>query len=176
MRRIIVHVIVMFLAVTCSTAWAIPMATVGGIDTLLYATNLDNSGDATVLRWAEETVGFDLYYNSEEGKIEGYSSWIEVDDNPGVYALALTGNSAYFLVKTGKNAESPYTHFLFQNVMGPSWAVVNLNDHGIKNIGKVSHTSQFDAGSTPVPEPSTILLLGSGLLGLGLYGRKRKKV
>lgn len=27
----------------------------------------------------------------------------------------------------------------------------------------------------PVPEPSTILLLGSGLLGLGWYGRKRKK-
>lgn len=29
--------------------------------------------------------------------------------------------------------------------------------------------------SAPVPEPSTILLLGSGLAGLAWYGRKRKK-
>jgi len=27
----------------------------------------------------------------------------------------------------------------------------------------------------PIPEPSTLLLLGFGLLGLGLYGRKRRK-
>jgi len=30
-------------------------------------------------------------------------------------------------------------------------------------------------GSAPVPEPSTFLLLSGGLIGLGWYGRKRKK-
>ena len=36
-------------------------------------------------------------------------------------------------------------------------------------------TMEYVYEPAPVPEPSAILLLGSGLLGLGWYGRKRKK-
>lgn len=46
----------------------------------------------------------------------------------------------------------------------------SLNIDGGLNIDN----SRLDIAA-PVPEPSTIILLGSGLLGLGWYGRKRKK-
>lgn len=66
--------------------------------------------------------------------------------------------------------------------ISPDWATTMSDVYSteIRLIGSGSLEAGIDnfaltSVSAPVPEPSTILLLGGGLLGLGLYGRKRKK-
>ncbi|MBN2339233.1 MAG: PEP-CTERM sorting domain-containing protein [Acidobacteria bacterium] len=59
-----------------------------------------------------------------------------------------------------------------------TWQVTFVNNGG--NNPGLSHFSLYirpddPVGYTPVPEPSSLLLIGSGILGLGVLGRKRMK-
>jgi hypothetical protein len=82
---------------------------------------------------------------------------------------SISGDHLYLLVKDGQ-AVAPYW-YLFD--------LTRLGWNGIDNItldgfwpdkGALSHVNIY--GSAPVPEPSTMLLLGSGLVGLAAF-RKR---
>ena len=62
---------------------------------------------------------------------------------------------------------SPYVGFNLRSYTG-----TNVFSSLEYNYG---HPSQLSVTTSPVPEPSTIVLMGLGLVGLAGYGRKKIK-
>ena len=64
---------------------------------------------------------------------------------------------------------------LFDHPTGPGTGPF----YSISAIAVITHTgagvSSFDAETTQVPAPATLLLLGGGLLGGALYARRQRK-
>lgn len=160
------------------SAWALTIhggtIDVGSVDTKIGETTL-LSGDAAELGWVQSLLGSDMTFITKNEVTAG--DWAQTSQS-GVWAYALADSPDYFLVKTGSNGTNAFRDYLFANNDQKSWAVLDLADiyvASVTNIGKVSHLSNFNGSDTPVPEPSTMLLLGGGLLGLAVYRRKRAK-
>jgi hypothetical protein len=160
-----------------SSAWALPIGTVGAIDQLLASEALPNSGAATEAAWASGILGFDVQFDS---KIDGSNPWTSVSGLAGVYAIDFgSDDPAYYLVKTGAGSSTGDTHFLFRNLDNLRYGVVDLGDLGFSDlmVGKISHTTRFDGGgTTSVPEPQMLALFGAGMLGIAMLWRRRVRV
>ena len=129
---------------------------------------LSNSSDAAQRSWLEDGL-----LDGPAGDLTGTFNW---DDGPKVLNEWDPGivDWDYAIVKIGKG-----------HAIGGAWYAYN-NDYSTPNLldvppqpgisefpNGVSHVSIY--GGQPVPEPATMLLLGSGLVALAGFGRKKKK-
>jgi len=179
MKKLVI-LMVAALSLSVAPAWALTVnagaTDVGGYDNLKFTATqktpeLPSSGDADELAWVrnvlnDQTITLAAKYTQ--------MNWL-LTNVPGVYAIDLQTNPEYFLVKIGGGAGSTgYTHFLYENLESLNWGVVALAELGlsITNITALSHVDEFNG--TPVPEPTTMLLLGFGLVGLAGVRKFRK--
>ena len=150
--------------------------------------NNNNNNIEALEGWIEEKTGDSLELTKTTVSITNYNASGEIitgASNTGTWEVTPAGNTiSFYAVKAGNH----YAVYEEDPAQGDgSWSTYDLwkygQDHDINGLGgngglEVSHFTGYDPGTTPVPEPSTMLLLGTGILGLVTFGRKRlnKKV
>ena len=161
-------------------AWSYFVGTtnVGAVDTWMDASSSIGSSDAAELAYIRSTAGDNTLILG--GKLENSGMvWQPVKFEPYIWAIYFgSAQPSYFLLKTGNlnpGGDPLQYSIVFQNVDAMEWGVIDLrllpapdSQYEIGETGKISHV-------TYVPEPTTMLLLGFGLIGLAAGTRRFKK-
>ena len=116
----------------------------------------------------------------EEGPLAGsYNTTFTPAVEPGAFQITYTGGTsvgptAYLIVKDGNQTPA---YYLF-NLTALGWNGTDpINGSGFWDPGNgaVSHVELFGTTATTLPAPSSLILLGSGMLAMGIAQRKRQQ-
>jgi hypothetical protein len=137
-----------------------------GVNTFFNELGVVNGVPVAGQSWEIDEPGFvfgDIYTNFTAGALDNSNAIVAPDD----VSMAMGWN---FNLLAGETAT---LSFILSDLTQPGGFYLQQLDPDSQASIFLSSTLKI-GGDNPVPEPSTMLLLGAGLAGLGFYNRRRR--